>query len=179
MTESAALLLEKYYEKCRSSKTGAIPVTVRFLESLIRLSQAHARLMFRNFVLLSDAIAIIHVMESSAFACGGFDEEASTDISSDPMAVGFSADADSDFLYLEWKVLQRYLMTECMDNDRREKVLELLASLNVDFKGQVVSDDWQMDASTGTSGTQLVTQDHYQRLYFHSQHHVDRKKRRH
>ncbi|EEC43282.1 predicted protein, partial [Phaeodactylum tricornutum CCAP 1055/1] len=39
ISDEAATLLERHYEKCRSSQSNTIPVTVRFLESLIRLSQ--------------------------------------------------------------------------------------------------------------------------------------------
>jgi DNA helicase MCM9 len=73
MSDAAATLLESHYEKCRSARSNTIPVTVRFLESLIRLSQAHARLLYRTTVSLEDAVAAIDVMECSAFVYGGFD----------------------------------------------------------------------------------------------------------
>eukprot|EP00956_Cyclotella_meneghiniana_P028191 scaffold64965_cov79-Cyclotella_meneghiniana.AAC.9 len=69
LTTEASQLLENHYDLCRQSKTEkSLPVTVRFLESLIRLSQAHARLMYRNEVLLDDAVAVILLMEHSATA---------------------------------------------------------------------------------------------------------------
>ena len=68
VSPEAAELLEKHYSLCRQQKNGQSLITVRFLESLIRLSQAHARLMYRDTVLLEDAVAVILLMECTAAA---------------------------------------------------------------------------------------------------------------
>eukprot|EP00913_Durusdinium_trenchii_P032585 g30504.t1 len=54
----ASLLLEAYYRKLRRGSLGAV-FSPRVLESLIRLSRAHARLMQHGSVQLEDAIAVI------------------------------------------------------------------------------------------------------------------------
>lgn len=126
MSDGAAKLLEAHYEKCRSAQSNTIPVTVRFLESLIRLSQAHARLMYRNEVTIQDAVAVIRLMECSAFAYGGFDGRNVQDFSDimycDPMTVDFPDDADVDLACFELRVLKRYGMSDLMPRER-----ELLA----------------------------------------------------
>ncbi|KAL7487028.1 hypothetical protein ACHAW6_012631 [Cyclotella cf. meneghiniana] len=69
LTREASRLLENHYTLCRQAKTEkSLPITVRFLESLIRLSQAHARLMYRDTVLVEDAVAVILLMEFTATA---------------------------------------------------------------------------------------------------------------
>ena len=59
LTPEASGLLENHYSLCRQQENGQNLLTVRFLESLICLSQAHARLMYRDKVLLDDAVAVI------------------------------------------------------------------------------------------------------------------------
>ena len=126
MSDEAAMLLERHYERCRSSQSNTIPVTVRFLESLIRLAQAHSRLMHRSagIVTLQDAVAVVQVMECTAFASGGFDGSMSgahDAMYRDPMTIDFPTEPDLDFLCFEYQILERYDMLGCMDNDRRTK----------------------------------------------------------
>ncbi|KAL3808583.1 hypothetical protein ACHAXA_000243 [Cyclostephanos tholiformis] len=71
LTPEASELLENHYSMCRQQGNDQSLVTVRFLESLIRLSQAHARLMYRDEVLLDDAVAVILLMECTAAASSG------------------------------------------------------------------------------------------------------------
>ncbi|XP_077224406.1 minichromosome maintenance 9 isoform X2 [Tasmannia lanceolata] len=66
LTKEAERVISSYYQLQRRSATqNAARTTVRMLESLIRLAQAHARLMFRNEVTRLDAIAAILCVESS------------------------------------------------------------------------------------------------------------------
>ncbi|KAK6156777.1 hypothetical protein DH2020_011025 [Rehmannia glutinosa] len=66
LTKEAEKVISSYYQLQRRSATqNAARTTIRMLESLIRLAQAHARLMFRNEVTRLDAIAAILCIESS------------------------------------------------------------------------------------------------------------------
>ena len=64
LTESAEIIFKAYYLYIKSNRrVGKDRKTVRFLESMIRLSQAHARLMFREEINTLDAITVIMLME--------------------------------------------------------------------------------------------------------------------
>ncbi|KAL3687364.1 hypothetical protein R1sor_013673 [Riccia sorocarpa] len=66
LTPEAETVIVSYYQlQRRSGHENAARTTIRMLESLIRLAQAHARLMFRNQVLRLDAIAAVICVESS------------------------------------------------------------------------------------------------------------------
>jgi DNA helicase MCM9 len=66
MSNAARVLISKYYQAQRSGiQRDAARTTVRLLESLIRLSQAHAKLLWQQEVLAHDAITAILLMESS------------------------------------------------------------------------------------------------------------------
>lgn len=55
-----------YYKLCRADPSrDPSRTTVRLLDSLVRLSQAHARLLFRDEVTPVDAVTVIRLMESS------------------------------------------------------------------------------------------------------------------
>jgi len=51
-------------EKC----SGGIPITVRQLESLVRLAEARARIEMREIVTLQDAEDVVEVMRESLFS---------------------------------------------------------------------------------------------------------------
>ncbi len=118
----ASILLRKHYTECRNSEYIEVQVTVRLLESLIRLAQAHARLMHRNVVELDDAVATVLLMECTV---------ASTSMSSfntlytDPTTAIFPEDskADIEFLVEKRKVLEKYEMLDLISADEM-KLLE-------------------------------------------------------
>lgn len=169
MSDKAARLLELHYEKCRSCCSNTIPVTVRFLESLIRLSQAHARLLWRDVVQLEDAVAVLQVMECSAFCFRGFDGLVSDEsMYVDPMSIDFSPEPDEDFLCFEYRILDRYGMLDCMDSSRRQKAVEVLNACT----GVGANSTWG-DMERGVQGLpetveRWPTQDHYGREHYSS-----------
>ncbi len=50
LSAPAQLIFTRYYQYVRGHNTSGTPATVRLLESLVRLGQAHARLMMRDRV---------------------------------------------------------------------------------------------------------------------------------
>lgn len=112
LSAEAAHLLQAHYQRCRNSHQTSVQITVRFLESLIRLSQAHARLMYRNVVEREDAAAVILIMECSAATSAGLSRELvdKDDLFDPPMNFELVPDerVDDDFRLKMQKVLLRY-----------------------------------------------------------------------
>jgi hypothetical protein len=112
LSREASQLLENHYNLCRQSKSEkSLPITVRFLESLIRLSQAHARLMYRNEVLLDDAVAVILLMEYTATAYQNQHDFPTDDfIFKNPIDTAFNPfhSADEEFEREKNNLLARY-----------------------------------------------------------------------
>jgi DNA helicase MCM9 len=68
LTPESKRVLSAYYQKQRASDVkDSARTTVRMLESLIRLAQAHAKLMMRPKVSQQDAIMAVIMMEASMY----------------------------------------------------------------------------------------------------------------
>eukprot|EP00049_Salpingoeca_infusionum_P027022 m.29682 g.29682 ORF g.29682 m.29682 type:complete len:1174 (+) comp9194_c0_seq2:221-3742(+) len=66
LTPKAEMVLSKYYQLQRlADSRSAARTTIRLLNSLVRLAQAHARLMLHHQVDLMDAVVAVTVMEVS------------------------------------------------------------------------------------------------------------------
>jgi len=168
ISDEAAILLEAHYEKVRSAQSFTIPITVRFLESLIRLSQSHARLMYRNIVTLEDAIAVLRIMECSAMCYGGFDGNVADPeniLYNDPMHMDtYINQPDEDFVVFEYNILKRYNMLEYMLNDSRIKALALLEG--EDDNAICSKNETWSNINNPHDRQTTITEDHYGRSYF-------------
>jgi DNA replicative helicase MCM subunit Mcm2 (Cdc46/Mcm family) len=65
LSDEAGLELQKFYTRLRGKDTKDISIDIRQLESLIRLSIAHAKLHFKDFVDIKDVHAIIQIYKAS------------------------------------------------------------------------------------------------------------------
>ena len=100
MTSSSRKVLTIYYQKQRKcDHLDQARTTMRLLESLIRISQAHARLMWRDKVQLQDAIFAIILMESSSQASSILNIES-------VMRSNFPDDPDREYEEQEQIILQ-------------------------------------------------------------------------
>ncbi|KAJ1812006.1 DNA helicase mcm9, partial [Coemansia sp. RSA 2598] len=98
---AAERVLTRYYQLQRQrDPASSARTTIRLLESLIRLAQAHARLMFRDAALLCDAVMAVALMESTMLT-------ASLLGSSDALHTSFPEDADAAYAETEALVLSR------------------------------------------------------------------------
>mmetsp|Transcript_35871 Transcript_35871/g.107084 ORF Transcript_35871/g.107084 Transcript_35871/m.107084 type:complete len:504 (-) Transcript_35871:82-1593(-) len=163
LTSDAATLLDRHYRRCRTTDSATVARTVRLLESLIRLSQAHARLMYREEVTVRDAAAAILLMECSAATLYGYNPRFSPDgdddpiLFRDPMTTPFPPDGYDDVLFLcdMYRLLRRYDMLDRMTNEERRAARAYDRSLEGDYgdggegegegsdgRGGGVGDEW-------------------------------------
>ncbi|XP_073311345.1 probable DNA helicase MCM9 isoform X2 [Primulina huaijiensis] len=107
LTKEAEKVISSYYQLQRRSATqNAARTTIRMLESLIRLAQAHARLMFRNEVTRVDAITAILCVESSMTT------SAIVDNAGNALHSNFTENPDQEYAKQEKLILEKL---SCLD----------------------------------------------------------------
>jgi len=168
VSDVAAQLLQKHYEYCRQlGDCVAIPVTVRYFESLIRLSQAHARLMFRDTVTLDDAVAVILLMECSVYSTSESNFRSNQYFFyKDPMSTVFPDDDEADlgFLYEKFQLLSQYSLQDHLSEDEAATLSKMLITPAVEcVVGRNVTNT-NPDSWTDYNNKRHETVDHYGRL---------------
>ncbi|XP_047315145.1 probable DNA helicase MCM9 isoform X3 [Impatiens glandulifera] len=102
LTKEAERVITSYYQLQRRSATqNAARTTVRMLESLIRLAQAHAKLMFRNEVTRLDAITAILCIEASMTT------SAIVDSAGNALHSNFTENPDQEYAKQESLILEK------------------------------------------------------------------------
>eukprot|EP00035_Acanthoeca_spectabilis_P014062 m.266650 g.266650 ORF g.266650 m.266650 type:complete len:980 (-) comp16038_c0_seq5:44-2983(-) len=98
--ESEEILSVYYRMQRQADSRHSARTTIRLLESLVRLAQAHARLMFRDVVAVQDAVVAVTMMESSM-------QGAALLGASSPLHSAFPSDADAEYAKQEDIVLSK------------------------------------------------------------------------
>ncbi|KAJ0177859.1 hypothetical protein K1T71_006732 [Dendrolimus kikuchii] len=124
MTKSANVILQSYYMTQRKSEhRDPSRTTVRMLDSLVRLSQAHCRLMYRTTILPMDAIIAVSLVDLSMQDC-------TLDDTVDALHSTFQKYPDFDYLCTAYKLLSLLNLYEIWHNE----LLYYAKLLQVDHK---------------------------------------------
>ncbi|KAL0832169.1 hypothetical protein ABMA28_001626 [Loxostege sticticalis] len=111
MTKSANIILQSYYMTQRKSEyRDPSRTTVRMLDSLVRLSQAHCRLMFRSTILPVDAIVAVSLVDLSMQDCTLSDTV-------DALHSTFQRCPDFDYLCTAKKLLTKLQLLDIWQNE--------------------------------------------------------------
>jgi replicative DNA helicase Mcm len=80
--ESVLAQIEAYYSEVRGKyeDAGAIPLTARYAEAMLRLAYASARARMSEVVEPDDVQRAIELVESSLYQCGVIDEKGEFDV---------------------------------------------------------------------------------------------------
>lgn len=111
LTEDAQRVLQEYYRCQRSvAQRDAARTTLRLLESLVRLSQGHARLMFREEVGVQDAVVAVALMEVSMQSSALVENV-------DALHTGFATDPEKEYRNQAKVILTRLGLLDILEEE--------------------------------------------------------------
>ena len=115
LSSDANEILSAYYtaQRSRDASNNQSRTTIRFLESLIRLAQAHAKICFKDTVGIDDAVAAVILLETSMSSCSILG-------SSNTLHSSFPENPDEDFTEKKMNCLSRLNLHQIADRVRRE-----------------------------------------------------------
>ncbi|XP_052064164.1 DNA helicase MCM9-like [Mytilus californianus] len=141
LTEDASRVLREYYKAQRGADDrNAARTTMRLLQSMIRLSQAHARLMFRNTVTVQDAVVAVTLMESTmqgAALLGGVNA----------LHTAFPDSAEEEYKLQAELVLNRLSLTDILEDEM--KILE-------NYKNLIVNETVDISQRSNTQNSNMT-----------------------
>ncbi|KAI9104624.1 MCM2/3/5 family-domain-containing protein [Phlyctochytrium arcticum] len=116
LTDESTQVLTRYYQaQRRSDSRNAARTTIRLLESLIRLAQAHARLLNQREVTARDAVVAVTLMEASlqSASMSGMDHGGVASA----LHEGFAEDPDRTFRRQMNSILTKLGLQDLMDQN--------------------------------------------------------------
>ncbi len=116
LSPGANEILSAYYtaQRSRDASNDQGRTTIRFLESLIRLAQAHAKICFKNNVDIEDAVAAVILMETSMSSCSILGSE-------NTLHSHFPENADEDFNIQKLNCLNRLNLYDLVNKVRQQE----------------------------------------------------------
>ena len=153
MTPEASKILSKYYQKCRSADGANMArTTVRLLQSTIRLSQGHARLMNHSEVTICDAINAIILLEVS------YDSNAAFLNNTNPMHTTFPRNAMKQYVEQAEYILDKLELTKLFELEL-SRLSQLQAKSRSQKKTQISSKSQEKSIKRPRSEVQECSQE--------------------
>jgi len=141
----------RYYQLQRQSEDrSSARTTVRLLESLMRLSEAHAKLMFRDEVLLEDAVIAIYLVSASQSLTSILDDYSN-------LQTDFPSSSEESYAEHEEKVfrLLHYDKKKLNEEIQNKKKMACNNNKNNDFDNSSKSDDINNDSKSNSNGSHI------------------------
>ena len=165
----------------QSDDRSSSRTTVRLLESLVRLACAHAKLMFRNTVIIQDAVTAIACVASSQIQLHGYGSLSSTSSNtwgsislgaskssggtSSFLHYDFPSSPDEEYIILESQIFSALHCTKetIIDRDRHSSNLEMKENIKIS-RFQYLEDNHHSKLNNIVKNSYskvLITQDQY------------------